>query len=181
MQIIRNLVLLALMLACALSAQQVVQLADTPAVKDQHTKYSFTSGNAQYYCFAHTPASITSLSITSVSNAASAVVTYSGHGFNPLSNPTVTFSGATGSWSTLNSSFVATVIDANTFSIPLNTSSFGALAGTVVLKTAAPLLTQPIWLVLKNINDTATSTTATMWANDGYNNACTNRASLSYQ
>lgn len=90
------------------------------------------------------------ISIASATNAAAVVFTVSaGHGFSysPATRPTVTISGGTGSWTAVNGSFTATPINATTFSIPVDSSAFGALAGTVTFVTRAPRVTQPIWSI----------------------------------
>lgn len=48
---------------------------------------------------------------------------------------TITFTGATGNWTGLNTGYLATVVDNNTITIPLNSSGFGALTGTVTGST----------------------------------------------
>lgn len=171
---------LVILLACALSAQEIVQLADTPPVKDQHTKYGFVSGSNNYICFAKTPAAPVTVSVNTISNASTAVITLASHGFDLRSTPTVTFKGATGNWLPLNTGFVATPIDANSFSIPLNTSSFGAITGTITMTTQAPMLNQNIWLVQKTTVD-ASGQPAYLWSTNGYGNTCQNLSSLSFQ
>lgn len=49
--------------------------------------------------------------------------------------------------------WTATIIDANTFSIPVNSVSLGALAGTVIATTTAPRTTQAVWSVQKHVYD----------------------------
>jgi hypothetical protein len=44
----------------------------------------------------------------------------------------VSIVGGTGAWAAVNGAFIVTVISATTFSIPVNSTAFGALAGTVV-------------------------------------------------
>jgi len=90
----------------------------------------------------------TQVAISAVSKANPAVVTSTGHGFDTNSLPKVTISGATGTgWTGINKTFTATVIDANTFSIPIDSTGFGTLAGTVVFTTTAPRKTQSEWAV----------------------------------
>ena len=93
--------------------------------------------------------SITPTAITSISKASAAVVTVSGgHGINLSTLPTVTISGATGTgWTGINGTFVATPINTTTFSVPVNSSGFGTLGGTVQFTSTAPLLNQPVWFV----------------------------------
>jgi hypothetical protein len=70
--------------------------------------------------------------VASASAANPCVITKVAHGLQ--NNNTVAFSGATGSWTPLNGvNFLVTVLSPDTFSIPLNSTGFGALTGTVVL------------------------------------------------
>lgn len=68
-------------------------------------------------------------SISATSNAAAAIITSVGHGLT--TGDVVFIKGGTGSWTPVNLSFVATALTANTFSIPLDTSGFGAVTGTL--------------------------------------------------
>lgn len=99
----------------------------------------------------------TKVAISAVSKASAAVVTSTGHGFPISARPIVTISGATGTgWTGINATWTATVIDANTFSIPINSTTFGTLGGTVVFTTTAPRTTQAEWAVQKLVYDTHT-------------------------
>jgi hypothetical protein len=120
---------------------------------------NFTGTNVTSICYARAFASTglrasTYVAISAVSKANPAVVTSTGHGFALSARPQVTISGATGTgWTAINGTFVATVIDANTFSIPVDSTGFGTLAGTVVFKTTAPRATMPEWAVKKYAYD----------------------------
>jgi len=108
------------------------------------------SGNVLYMCKARSiQPTVSRLSISAATNANPVVFTSTGHGFSTLQLPLVTISGGTGNWTAVNGTFTATIIDANTFSIPVNSTSLGALAGTVVLDTTAPRTTSSIWSVAK--------------------------------
>jgi hypothetical protein len=90
------------------------------------------------------------ISISSITQANPAVVTSTGHGLSTSSRPTVTISGVTGTgWSVANATFVATVIDANTFSIPIDSSAFGTLGGVITFTTTAPRSNIAEWAVQK--------------------------------
>lgn len=92
----------------------------------------------------------TQVSISSVSKANPAVITSTAHGFPISARPQVTIAGATGTgWTGINGSFTATVIDADTFSIPVDSSAFGTLGGTVYFTTTAPRLSIAEWAVQK--------------------------------
>ncbi len=88
------------------------------------------------------------ISVASATNAAAAVLTVSaGHGLSTKSRPLIVISGGTGSWTAINGTFTATPINTTTLSIAVDSSAFGALAGTVTFTTRAPRITQPIWSV----------------------------------
>ena len=79
----------------------------------------------------------TQISVSSVTNASVAVITLSApHGITVGLTNAVVISGAAGLWQPINGNWVATAISATTLSIPLNTTSFGALTGTVTLVVA---------------------------------------------
>lgn len=138
-------------------AQQAVNQTDgAPSGPPIQTAFVYTGSNVSGICWARsTPSNNqerdnrnTAVAVSAVSKASAAVVTSVGHGFTLLTLPQVTISGATGTgWSAINSTFVATVIDADTFSIPVASTGFGTLAGTVVFKTTAPRQTVNEWAV----------------------------------
>jgi len=106
------------------------------------------------------------VAISAVSKANPAVVTSTAHGFNVNSRPAVTISGATGTgWTGINGNFVATVIDANTFSIPVDSTGFGTLAGTVTFVTTAPRTGVPEWAVKKLVYDGSNNLIWIGWLN----------------
>lgn len=70
--------------------------------------------------------------VTAATNATAAVLTSTGHNFPVGTGVTLTFSGFTGNWTPLNGAQAITVIDANTFSVAINSTAFGALTGSPV-------------------------------------------------
>jgi hypothetical protein len=68
--------------------------------------------------------------VTAATNATAAVLTSTGHSLFPGQTANLTFSGFTGNWTPLNGAQTVTVIDANTFSVAINSTTFGALTGT---------------------------------------------------
>lgn len=108
------------------------------------------SNNLLYICRARSiQPNRTRLSITAASNASPVSLTITAHGFNTNQKPTVTISGGTGSWVAVNGTFTATITGANTLTIPVDSTAFGALAGTVVLDTYAPIASQAVWAMAK--------------------------------
>jgi hypothetical protein len=87
------------------------------------------------------------VSISAASNANPVVFTSVGHGFDLNSRPIVTISGGTNNWTAVNGLRTATVIDADTFSVAVNSSALGAVSGSLVFRTTAPRLNQDEWAV----------------------------------
>lgn len=148
---------------------------------DRNTRYMYESGTDLYICQSKAYAPSTVLTQTAISNAAAAVFTVTNHGLHLSSNPNVTVTGGTGGWAAINGTHRATVIDANTFSVPVNSSTLGAVTGTVVVTTNAPRTSQAIWTVLKVVSNASNKAIASMWAAGGDTLVCDNRTSLSYQ
>jgi hypothetical protein len=70
------------------------------------------------------------LAISSATNANPTVFTSTAHGFAAGSH-IVPFSGGTGAWAALNGTQTITVIDANTFSVAIDSTSFGTFTTTL--------------------------------------------------
>lgn len=128
------------------------------------------------------PRAATKVSVSSATNANPAVLTSTGHGFNTISRPSVTISGATGNWAAINITTIATVIDANTFSIPVDSTTFGALAGTVVFTTTAPRQTVAEWAVMRYFY-TGTNLISKVWllGSSAFASKCSDSASTTNQ
>lgn len=67
-------------------------------------------------------------SISAATNANGVRFTCNGHGLT--TGQKVGLTGFTGNWAPCNGNWVVTMIDANTFSIPVDSTSFGAMSGT---------------------------------------------------
>lgn len=137
----------------AFSQTAVNQSDGPPSGASIQTVYVYSGSNVIGICWSKSlpdnsrPRTAT-VAISAVSKANPAVVTSTGHGLALLTLPQVTISGATGTgWTALNATWTATVIDADTFSIPIDSSGFGTLAGTVVFRTSAPRQTIAEWAV----------------------------------
>lgn len=101
------------------------------------------SNNLTYVCTAQSYQQQrlnTAVSISTISKASAAVVTSTAHGFPTGSRASLTIAGATGTgWSIVNTTTIATVTGADTFTIPIDTSGVsGTLGGTITFTTAAP-------------------------------------------
>lgn len=136
----------------------------------------YSGTNLIYVCQARSVQPSTSrMTVSSATNANPAVMTISGgHGFDLSSLPTVTLSGGTGNWTAVNITTTATIISTTTLSIPINSTSFGALAGTVVISTNAPLNTSSVWSVMKLVYDASNSLiwTGFVGGSPGERNTC---------
>jgi hypothetical protein len=165
-------------LSVAMFAQQPVTLSDA-FIPDYTSLFYTPSSSVTYACYAKTSSAPTStITVSGVSNANPGVVTATGHGLHVDMNPEITISGGTGGWAAVNGTHRATIINANSFSIPVNTSSLGAVTGTLVFTTKAPRTNQKIWLVMKVMKDASGNVSSRLWATGGYSNACDDRATL---
>lgn len=133
-----------------------VNLSQGPPHIPYQAVYGYTVNGSVYnltsVCFAPSELTAgfraeTNIAISAATNANPVVFTSTGHGFNTNSRPSITISGATGNWTPVNGTFTATIIDANTFSIPVNSTGFSTLTGTLTFTTTAPRLNQPEWAV----------------------------------
>jgi hypothetical protein len=171
-----------LFLAAAASAQQQVQVVGGPATQQVLV---VSGSNIIAVCEALSTVTTglraaTSVAISAVSKANPAVVTSTAHGFDTNSRPKVTISGATGTgWTAINATWTATIIDADTFSIPIDSSAFGTLAGTVVFTTTAPRKTMAEWSVRRLAYDGSNNLIWTGWLNgtSSMNQLCSNASS----
>ena len=139
------------------------------------------------------------VTVTAASNASPVSFSAASHGFNYASGatatPTVCISGATGNWTPINGCFAATPTSANAFTIPVDSTTFGALTGTLVVTTRAPRTSQAVWSISKDVYDNTNKLIWSGWAstpggagsstpsagNTALNNIFDNRATLSYQ
>lgn len=174
----------------ALSLSLLAQSGGTGVVttdgppRDWHTKvYTNTSG-ALYICYTKQDSQQTTLtSITPSSTSTTTTLTFgSAHGFSLRSYPSITLSGMTGSWAALNGVHRATVVSSTVITVPINSSGFGAVTGTLSAVTKAARLTQPIW----GVKVLFTSISSGLpefegWAINGFSNVCTDPTTLSYQ
>jgi len=161
--------ILSLLFTMVLYAQgPEVSISQLPPLNPGQLIYGYSGTNLIYTCYAHSGSSTPSgpNAISGVSKANPAIVTSSGHGFNVNSRPKVTISGATGTgWTAINATWTATILDANTFSIPIDSTGFGTLAGTVIFTTTAPQTNQPVWAVKLYTYDGSNNLIFSAWLN----------------
>lgn len=195
-------IILLLLFAIAGIAQEgtPVRISDDPANSAVTFVYTVNGSNqTTAICLARSvlttgqrPA--TKVSISAISKASPAVVTSASHGFPLSARPSVTISGATGTgWvsgaNTVNGTFIATIIDADTFSIatsagvPVDTSGNGTLAGTVIFTTTAPRLSVEDWAVQKIDYDGSGNAIWKGWlaGSSAYRAKCSDASSTSVQ
>jgi hypothetical protein len=127
-----------------------VSISQAPAPNQYQVVYNYTGANLTSACYARSSLSFgrsIKTAISAATNANPVVFTSTGHGFNLNSRPILTISGATVGWVTANATWTATIIDANTFSVVLDSTALGALSGSLVFTTTAPRTTVAEWAV----------------------------------
>lgn len=180
-----------LFLSFALYGQQVVNQVDGPPAAGSTGSLQVVNvinGSNYTIGICWSPSVLTTrantfISISAISKANPAVITSTGHGIHASTRPLITISGATGTgWATgINGANVATVIDANTFSVPVDSSGFGTLAGTVVFVTTGPRTTIAEWSARKYLYDGSNNLINRSWLNgtSGYTSKCSDVTSTS--
>src|SRR5579872_3336445 len=160
--------------------------------------YYYSGSNLIYSCTALAIQPSSAITVSAVSNASPASFTATAHGLDfpgaATTSPVVSISGGTGAWAAINGSWVATIITANAFTIPVDSTSFGALTVTLVVTTQAPKGTAPVWQVKNYVysgSNLIFSGTGFAPAGVGsggsggpssvMNQICANRTALSYQ
>jgi hypothetical protein len=134
-------------------AQTAVSVEDLPPNIGVQNVNVYSGSNMTYRCWARsvvpTRAS-TSTTITSATNANPVLITVSGgHGFDVNSRPVITLSGGTGNWAALSGARIATIVSSTTLSVAVDTTSAGAVAGTVTYTTTAPRTNVAEWSVIR--------------------------------
>ena len=182
---IATLLLAAAALALPLFAQQSISIITEPTqMVLNYTATLLTSTCTARSIVTTGPRASTKVAITTVSKASAAVVTSTAHGFAASSRPSVTVSGATGTgWTAINASWTATVTGADTFTIPIDSTTFGTLAGTVVFTTTAPRAGVPEWQVKKYAYDGSSNLIWTGWlgGTPAFNWKCSDAGSTTLQ
>ncbi len=144
-------ILLTLLVAFGAMAQDGPTVVPTEGPANTAYQYvSVVSGtNIVAMCYAKStdPLRVANvISISAGSNASPVVLTSVGHGFSVYALPKVTIAGATGGWAGINGTWTATPLDADTFTIPVNSSAFPVgILGTVTFTTTAPRTNVKEW------------------------------------
>lgn len=182
----------------AQSGQPVNQSSGPPPAATQSLRY-FSGSSLIYACTALSsqPGQPATLTVTAASNANPVSLTITAHGIGDYANLGATvnailqISGGTGNWTAINGTFTATVTSANAVTIPVNSTAFGALTGTLVVTTTAPLLAAPVWAIQKfwwdgsspanPIADAWLAKTSAHGSSTAYDKGCSSRASYAAQ
>lgn len=192
-----------LLLAVGLVAQfrpggSVTRVSEAPDDLGYQVLPKADSATVTYYCWgpSRRQGSALSLTVTTTTNANPGAMTITSHGFNQYATPIVLISGATGNWTPINGLHILTYVDANTMSIDVDTSSFGAWGSqSIAMTTYAVRETDTLWAI-KKIVTSGGATVFSGWASGAANAnetsrlpggrpemglACASRASYGYQ
>lgn len=122
------------------------------------------SNNFEYGGFARSKQSVLfTFAGATISAAATAVITYTAHGMQ--AGYSVTIAGGSGDWAGINGTRLITIIDANSFSVAVNSSGYsGTFAGTV--STFAPRTNAACWAIQKNYYVNTNYFARSAWACD---------------
>lgn len=167
------LLLMAVRIALPQSGAEVNIYTGPPQTPLQ-TLFFYSGSNLAYICYSKSLTTTTTLTIASATAASPGVFTSTAHGFyttSGSSRPRVTISGATLLWASLNSDWLLTPVDADTFTLAnpttgtnLNSTGFGALTGTVILSTQAPRTSQYQWAIRRLLYDGSSNLISTQWS-----------------
>ncbi len=165
----------------------------------------YSGSNLTYVCTAKsTQPTAKTITVTAASNANPVSFSAAAHGLFYASTgpvlPVVRISGGTANWTVINGNWVATPTGTGTFTIPVDSTSLGALTGTLVVTTLSPRLTDAVWRVETFTYDATPSlifhgfAVAAAGAGsvpvvgpgnvgppDQFNQKCSDRATLAYQ
>lgn len=171
----------------------------SPYVGYQTLAYNVT-GATSYICSGKS-STVSTITVTAASNASPVSFTATAHNIGDYGNlgatvtPLVSISGGTGNWTAINGVWTATPTSANAFTILVDSSAFGALTGTLVVKTMSPRHNVAQWSILKIMYDSGGYFSGRGWAqapggagstnlrgsSTGYSFKCSDRALLAYE
>ncbi len=131
----------------------------------------FSGSNVIYICKAPSRTTKTStITVSAASNASPVSFTATAHGFGDFatlgatSTPVVKITGYTGNWAPVNGVWSIITTSADAFTIAVDTTTFGAVTGTAVFTTMAPLWNQPIWAIQHFVYDGSSNLIFSGWA-----------------
>jgi hypothetical protein len=200
-RLIFGLMVSTLLIAQIPDGQAVNQSAGSPPTAIQTLAYN-NAGLIQYICKAASRSKLTTIVVSSPTAASSLSFTATAHNLGDYTNlpnliisPIVMVSGFTGAWSPANGVWAATITSANAFTIPVNSSGFGAVAGTPTVTTYCPRLNNLVWAIQQLFYDGSNNFIGSAWAGSaggagstnlttsstGGSFACSSRATLAYQ
>lgn len=163
-----------------------VALTEGPYPGPDYQRLFFYSGsNLTYMCAARSvQGQNSSTAVSAITAANPGVFTSTGHGFDLGTAPRVTVSGGTGDWAEVNSTWILSPIDANTFTLrdpttgaQLDMSGNTGGIGTVVVRTTAPKTGSPVWAIRKYTYDGSNNLIGAFTAFSGNGQKMTNRCS----
>ncbi len=192
-------ILLPMPLVIAQDGQPVNSSAGSPYVGYQTLAY-VSGSNLIYLCQAKSSVTST-ITVSAASNASPVSFTATAHNIGDYANlgatvtPIVLISGGTGNWAAVNGTWTATITTANAFTIPVDSSGFGAVTGTLAVTTMSPRLNVAQWAVQHFTYDGSNNLTSTGWAQNpggaggtnlrgsstGYSFKCSSRTLLAYE
>jgi hypothetical protein len=175
--------LIPLLAVCAVAfAQAPVNVSIGPPAQGYTQMISYTGTDPEYIGIAPSAVQRYRITVTTASNAAACVITAASHGLQ--NDNAVTISGFTGGWAGANGTHKITVVDANSFSVPVNSAAFGpygAQAPTVT--STAPRTNALIWSLQRIYYTAGGSVERTAYAggSSGADKAWSLRTTYSYQ
>lgn len=170
----------------------------SPYVSYQSLYYT-SSSLITYVCVS--PSNRVSTVTVSAASNASPVSFTSTHQFGDWTNlgatvtPIIKITGGTGNWTAINGTWTATPTAGTTFTIPVDSTAFGALTGTLVVTTQSPRHNVAQWAVY-HLTYSGTDITSKGWAQlpggagasnslkgsaTSYSFACSARATLAFE
>lgn len=152
-------VLTALLLLCRFVPAQEVIVSDQPESRAFTKVLGWSGGALSYICTARSLQAVSTITVSTISNANPGSVSATAHGFyfnasGITAKPVVYISGATSGWVAINGTHVITPTSANAFNLDVDTTSFGSFSGQVItVTTKAPLITKSVWSVKSFVSD----------------------------
>jgi hypothetical protein len=157
--------------AATLLAQEGSPIRISPApVAEAYTVIThYTSNNPDYICKARSTQDISTITVSAITAANPGVMTAAAHGMFFQSGVTaqkfvVFISGLTGNWTPLNGFHVLATASTSTLTTDVDTTTFGAVTGTIVVSTRAPKATAKVWSVYSIAYDASNNPTGQAWS-----------------